>query len=108
MIDLLGTGPHWNLGVHTAALGGAWQTVVQGFCQVDLREEGVSLRVWPRLPATWSQVSFGFFWHGCHVYLTADHQHVDLRAESGPVQVFYPGGQAELQAGQSIVLPYTD
>jgi trehalose/maltose hydrolase-like predicted phosphorylase len=108
MIDLLGTGPHWNLGVHTAALGGAWLAVVHGFCRVDLSENGPRLRAWPALPAGWQQVSFSVRWHGHRVRFTSDGHTVTFEAESGPVPVVYPGGQAALQPGRTLTLEWRD
>jgi nigerose phosphorylase len=107
MIDLLGTGPHWNLGVHTAALGGAWLAVVHGFCRLDLREDGLHLRAGPALPARWQRVSFSVRWHGHRVRFTSDGHTVTFEAESGPVPVVYPGGQAALEPGRALTLKST-
>jgi trehalose/maltose hydrolase-like predicted phosphorylase len=104
MLDLLGTGPHWNLGVHTAAMGGAWQAVVFGFCKLDLQDDGVYLRAWPDLPAPWQTVRFGFTWHGHRVHLNTDGHTTTLTAESGPVPLIYPGGRAILQPGHREIL----
>ncbi|HVO68793.1 MAG TPA: glycosyl hydrolase family 65 protein, partial [Aggregatilineaceae bacterium] len=104
MIDLLGTGPHWNLGVHTAALGGAWLAVVHGFCRSDLREDGLHLRGWPELPAGWQRVSFTVRWHGHRVRFTSDGHTTTLKAESGPVPVIYTGGRAALEPGRALTL----
>jgi nigerose phosphorylase len=107
MIDLLGTGPHWNLGVHTAALGGAWLAVVHGFCRIDLCEDGIHLRAWPELPAGWQRVSFTVRWHGHRVRFTGDGHTVTFEAESGPVPVVYPSGQAALEPGRALTLKTT-
>jgi len=66
-IDLRGYGPHWNHGIHAAALGGAWQCVVRGFCQLDLRREGLVFRKHPILPEKWRSVKFCVWWHGRRV-----------------------------------------
>jgi nigerose phosphorylase len=104
MIDLLGTGPHWNLGVHTAALGGAWLAVVHGFCRLDLCEDGLHLREWPALPAGWQRVSFNVRWRGHRVRFTSDRHTTALEAESGPVPVIYPDGRAVLEPGRTLTL----
>jgi trehalose/maltose hydrolase-like predicted phosphorylase len=106
MLDLLGTGPHWNLGVHTAALGGAWQTVVNGFCQIELDSEGIHLQAWPALPARWHHVRFGFYWHGQLVRFNSNGQETRFNVDAGTVPVFYPGGQAEIRADQELVLTH--
>ncbi len=100
-IDLIGSGPHWNLGVHTAALGGAWQAVVQGFCHVDLRESGVHLLAPPILPAGWRRVAFSFYWHGHQVQFWADDKHVEVKALSGSVPLSLWGDHLLLEAGNA-------
>ncbi len=105
MMDLLGTGPHWNLGVHTAAMGGAWLAIVHGFCHVDLCDDGIHLTGQPTLPAAWREVRFSFQWHGHRVRFATDGQVTTLTAESGRVPVIYPGGQAILEPGWSFYLP---
>ena len=104
MLDLLGTGPHWNLGVHTAAMGGAWLAIVHGFCHLDLHEDGVNLSGWPGLPAGWRRVSFGFFWRGRRVRFTTDGQTTLLEALDDAVPVIHPGGSSVLQPGQPLQL----
>jgi nigerose phosphorylase len=106
MLDMLGTGPHWNLGVHTAAMGGAWLAVAHGFCQLDLRTDGVHLLGWPRLPEQWQRVSLPFVWHGQPVRLSTDGQTTTLSADTGPVPVVYPGGKAMLKPGGILTLEH--
>ncbi len=101
MLDLSGTGPHWNLGVHTAAMGGAWLAVVHGFCQLNLREDGIHLLDWPRLPVHWSRVAFNLRWHGHRVRFTSGDSHTTFSAESGPVPVHLPDGTVVLEAGET-------
>lgn len=105
-MDLLGAGPHWNLGVHTAAMGGAWSVVVHGFCRLHLHDMGIMLHDWPLLPEGWRRVSFKLCWHGHRVQFDTDGQQTTLRADGGPVPVLYPGGELTLTAGQSFTLPH--
>ena len=104
LLDLLGTGPHWNLGVHTAAMGGAWLAVVHGFCQLDLREDGVHLLGWPHLPAGWRRVGFRVVWHGQRVGFSTDGVTTSLETLDGPVPATYPGGVVTLMPGQPLRL----
>ena len=101
MMDLLGNGPHWNFGVHTAAMGGAWLAVVHGFCRLDLRDDGVYLCGWPTLPDGWRAVRFAFYWRGQRVRFACDGQAVTLETDGGPVPLHHPGGEAVLEAGQT-------
>jgi len=92
-IDLASYGPHWNLGIHAAGLGGAWLALIHGFCQFEQRVEGAYremltlaneaypdepldmgdrawqmsglwLREWPRLPSHWKEIRFTCVHHG--------------------------------------------
>ena len=106
LIDLLGTGPNWNLGVHTAAMGGAWLAIVHGFCQLDLRQDGIYLLNWPTLPAHWKRVGFNFYWHGLGVRFETDGDTTTLEVDSGTIPVIYPGGQITLEPGQAVQLQH--
>jgi kojibiose phosphorylase len=105
LMDLDGSGPHWNLGIHTAAMGGAWLVVAHGFCHLDLRDDGVHLLDWPRLPAGWERLQLSFRWHGHLVRLTVTRSAITLTAESGSVPLHHPAGQAVLQPAQLCTLP---
>ncbi len=66
--DLSGNSKQWAGtiyigGTHPASSGGAWMSVVQGFCgfSVDLNGE---IHCLPRLPKGWQQVQFTAFVHG--------------------------------------------
>lgn len=106
MLDLLGTGPHWNLGVHTAAMGGAWLSVVHGFCQLDLRDDGVHLLDWPRLPHGWRAVRLTLWWHGHCVSVQVTPKAIIFEVEGGTVPILYPEGRATVTAGRALTLDY--
>ncbi len=101
-MDLLGAGPHWNLGVHTAAMGGAWAVVVHGFCGVELREDGLHVRERVRLPEGWQAVRFRLRWHGHPVDVRVDPHGVTLRAETGVVPVVAGEARFTLEAGKEV------
>lgn len=106
MMDLLGTGPHWNFGVHTAAMGGAWQAIVRGFCRLELASEGARLLGWPKLPAHWKRVAFSFFWHGNRVRFSADGRRTTLRNEGETVPLIAPDGARTLGPGAALALDH--
>jgi hypothetical glycosyl hydrolase len=49
-------------GIHAAAIGGTWQSVVYGFGGVRMLDG--KLRIEPKLPKTWSRLYFPIIWHG--------------------------------------------
>ncbi len=97
-IDLASYGPHWNLGIHAASLGGAWQAVVNGFCQLDLTEQGIRFLKAPVMPAHWKRVRFRVVWHGQPVEVEVSGNIVSLTAlGDDTVPVCYPEGVAQLR-----------
>ncbi|MCL2820814.1 MAG: glycoside hydrolase family 65 protein [Oscillospiraceae bacterium] len=51
-----------DAGIHTASIGGIWQSVVLGFGGV--RMVGGKLRISPLLPEAWKKLSFFIYWKG--------------------------------------------
>ncbi len=100
-IDLASYGPHWNLGIHAASLGGAWQAVVNGFCQLELTLEGIRFLKPPIIPAHWKRVEFRVMWHGQPVQVCVSGDSVSLSVlGDGAVPVFTPEGRVVLNAGE--------
>jgi trehalose/maltose hydrolase-like predicted phosphorylase len=101
-IDLASYGPHWNLGIHAASLGGAWQAVVNGFCQLELTADGIRFLKPPVIPSHWRSVRFRVMWHGQPVQVRVDRQSVQLtNAGTRDVPVLTPLGKAVVAPGES-------
>jgi trehalose/maltose hydrolase-like predicted phosphorylase len=107
-MDLLGAGPHWNLGIHTAAMGGAWSAVVFGFCHVHADEYGLELRGWPTLPDGWRRVTFNLCWHGQQIRFETDGQQTTLSIDSGAVPVKHLSGHANLTPDKPLTLKHQE
>ena len=58
-------------GLHAAAMGGIWQTVVFGFG--GLRIVDGRLRIEPSLPLSWNQIRYSFYWQGARLMVEAGH-----------------------------------
>ncbi|MFQ3669635.1 MAG: glycosyl hydrolase family 65 protein [Fimbriimonadaceae bacterium] len=94
LIDLEAYGPHWNHGVHTAALGGAWQAVVHGFLHLRLRSEGVVFGKKPKLPENWSRLRVALVWHGRPFAVGVESGVVSLESRSDqPIPVVLADGR---------------
>lgn len=93
LIDLEAYGPHWNHGVHTAALGGAWQAVVHGFLHLSLRREGVVFGKKPKLPDTWSRLRVALAWHGRPLAVQVEGGAVSVESRSDEPIPIWSGGQ---------------
>jgi kojibiose phosphorylase len=103
-IDLTADGPHWNHGVHTAALGGAWLALMHGFCRFEHDENGLRFRDWPLLPEQWNRVAFRTKWHGQVVEVVIEGRRITMNhlSDGGDVTVFTPEGSTQLIAGDEV------
>jgi alpha,alpha-trehalose phosphorylase len=70
-------------GIHAAALGGTWQTVVYGFLGMRVLPDGVVFE--PRLPEAWKSVSLRIAFRGyrLNLCLTRDVHRVDVDGSEG-------------------------
>lgn len=74
----LGTYMHTSdEGIHSASLGGIWESTVMGFGGVRL-QEGV-LRIAPKLPAKWTSMTFPLCYLGCRLSITAGRDMVQVK-----------------------------
>ncbi|MCX7800060.1 MAG: hypothetical protein N2109_06910 [Fimbriimonadales bacterium] len=106
-IDLGAYGPHWNHGVHTASLGGAWLAIVHGFLRLRLAPEGPRLDGWPLLPESWRAVEARFVWHGRPMGVRAEPGRVVFENRSSePVCVALPSGPAEVPPQGRLEAPF--
>jgi len=68
-------------GLHAAALGGTWQTLVYGFLGMQLLPKAISFE--PRLPDAWKSVSLRILYQGYRLNLTLAHDTHRLDVEGG-------------------------
>jgi trehalose/maltose hydrolase-like predicted phosphorylase len=80
-------------GLHAAALGGTWQTLVYGFLGMRLVPTGIVFE--PRLPEAWKSVSLRIAYRGYRLNLTLTHDGHRLDVEGsegqGPSQITLNG-----------------
>ena len=104
-IDLADSHVAIDGGVHIAALGGVWLTVVFGFGGLSLRNDGLSVD--PHLPASWSSLAFGVHWRGRRLKITIDQIQYLLEAtlEAGePMTLIVRGEPHQLCSGTALVV----
>jgi len=73
-IDLLDARKNTNEGVHAAATGGAWMTVVHGFAGMKIRRGTLSFDPW--LPKKWQEIIFQCFWQGHLFKIRITHKNI--------------------------------
>ncbi|NTV17170.1 MAG: glycoside hydrolase family 65 protein [Chlorobiaceae bacterium] len=68
------------LGIHAAAVGGAWQTVIYGFGGFSIKSDRLVLKPW--LPKKWESLSFCVRWGARPVEITVYHDRVSVLIRS--------------------------
>jgi trehalose/maltose hydrolase-like predicted phosphorylase len=94
-------------GLHAAALGGTWQTVVYGFLGMRLTPEGLAFE--PRLPETWKSLTLRIAYRGYRLGLKATRDTLTLNVDGaggqGPAQVTLNGETHLLRDKLSVTSP---
>jgi kojibiose phosphorylase len=105
-VDLDSYGPHWNLGIHAAGLGGAWQALVHGFCRLERGDDALVIRDFPRLPEQWTKIRFQFIHLGQRFAITVRHDAMEVEHIGGiegitdaAFAIEYRGDRTEYPAG---------
>ncbi|WP_210162871.1 beta-phosphoglucomutase [Pleomorphomonas oryzae] len=94
-------------GVHTAAMGGTWMSVVHGFA--GLRALNGELHFAPTLPKAWSRYRFRLVDHGRTLEVAVSAAGVEFRLVEGEaIRLFHRGEPIDLSAAEpmrSVPLP---
>jgi kojibiose phosphorylase len=76
LFDLENLHKNSALGIHAAAVGGTWQTVIYGFGGFSIKSDRLVLKPW--LPKKWDSLSFCVRWAARTVYVTVFHDRVSV------------------------------
>lgn len=94
-------------GLHAAALGGTWQTIVYGFLGMRLLDDAIAFE--PRLPAAWKSVRLQVVYHGYVLKLDFSHERNRITVTGaeggGPVHVILDNTPHLLVEGLKIDSP---
>ncbi len=66
-------------GLHVASAGGVWSALVHGFA--GLRDHGATLTFDPRLPPSWSELTFRLRWRGTRVVVRLATDEIGFRID---------------------------
>ena len=80
-LDLVDANKNTRDGIHGAATGGAWMTVIHGFAGMKIKRGVLSFDPW--LPRRWKELSFCFFWQGRHIQARISHAGMVLQLLQG-------------------------
>lgn len=68
-----------ELGLHAAAAGGSWQSVVIGFGGMHVDSDGI-ICFKPWIPENWKSLSFKLFWHGIPMGINISQENVTIES----------------------------
>ncbi len=89
-----------DMGIHSASMGGIWQSAVYGFGGV--RMKAGSLHIAPHLPKEWSSLCFPLICKGQRLVIQAKQEDVQIsNTGSIPVSVIMYGQETVIQPGQT-------
>jgi hypothetical glycosyl hydrolase len=82
LIDL-GPNPHSSdEGLHAASLGAIWLAAIFGFANLSFKNNRLILN--PKLPASWSELTFPLHFRGTSLTISLTHQKIKLTKVDGP------------------------
>jgi alpha,alpha-trehalose phosphorylase len=100
-LDLADTQGNTADGVHVANAGGVWAALLHGFA--GLIDNGDYLRFTPRLPKSWTSMSFSLHRHGSDISVTVDAQGATVAVTDGhPVPVHTGEGVVSVAVGETL------
>jgi kojibiose phosphorylase len=76
-MDLLDIAKSANKGIHAAATGGAWMTIIHGFAGMKIRRGALTFDPW--LPKKWQELSYTFSWQGNLIAVRVSHGSIALK-----------------------------
>lgn len=79
-VDLENLHGNTELGIHGAAVGGTWQTIVRGFGGLTLKSDRIVLKPW--LPKKWKRLLFKVHWRDRMIRLDINHSHASVFIEA--------------------------
>lgn len=74
-----------DAGIHAASFGGVWQCVIYGFGGVRMLNG--KLRINPRLPKNWDELTFTLYWKGEKLGITVTKDYTDVQNLTGTKKV---------------------
>ena len=105
-MDLADVAGNTGHGVHVAAAGGVWMSIVYGFG--GLTDTGPHLAFSPRLPSSWENLHYSLLLQGHRLDVAVERSEVSYLLESGPdLTIEHEGAVVELRAGVEATRPIT-
>jgi alpha,alpha-trehalose phosphorylase len=109
-MDLADVAGNTGHGIHVAAAGGVWMSIVYGFGGLD--DTGEVLAFTPRLPSSWESLEFSLLVRGRRLDVEVGRSEVAYAAPLGepggePLGIRHEGHPVDVPSGGTIRLPIT-
>lgn len=100
-IDLVDANKNAAEGIHAAAMGGAWMTVMHGFAGMKVRRGELCFDPW--LPKKWQELSYTSIWQGNVLRIKVTHKSMVLQLLDGKsVSINVQGKSIRLKSKQPV------
>ncbi len=100
-LDLFDLNKNASDGIHGAATGGAWMTVIHGFAGMRIRRANLCFDPW--LPRKWKELDFTCYWQGSLLGVKVTHRSIRIRLLQGKaVSVTVQGKQYKINPRRSL------
>ena len=102
-LDLVDANKNAGDGIHGAATGGAWMTIVHGFAGMRVRKGELCFDPW--LPRKWKELIYTCVWHGNLLKVTVTHKSIGfqiLKAKDKSLTLKVQGKSVRVKPKQTI------
>ncbi len=100
-IDLVDANKNTEDGIHGAATGGAWMTVIHGFAGMKIRRNILCFDPW--MPGKWKELSYSCFWEDSLLAVRITHGSISLQVLKGKsVGVVVQGRSVQVKAARPV------
>lgn len=94
-------------GIHTAAAGGVWLIIIQGFAGFSLTKNGACFQ--PSLPESWKDLSFKLIIKGCLIEVRISKNEIKVQSDPAnekEIEIEIAGLSKHLNPGEKIISAY--
>lgn len=91
-----------DAGIHSASMGGVWESTVMGYGGVRMTNEG--LRINPSLPAAWEELSYPLVYKGCRLVVSVTTKYATIRnCSDRAVNLILGNEEIEIEANTEVI-----
>ena len=100
-LDLFDLHKNTDEGIHAAATGGAWMTIIHGFAGMNVRRGHLCFDPW--MPKKWQELTFSSYWKGSLLKVKLSHKRISLQLLKGKtVSVVVQGKHVKVSGKKTV------